>query len=265
MTKSRHILGKRTRWTPEELQILSLHYSDGANEEIAAFLGRQIYIVAQMANKIGLHKSAAWRADSKRSGRFNYLACAGEAYRFQKGTVPLNKGLRRPGYAPGRMAQTQFKKGRTPQESRNYIPIGGFRINADGHLDRKVCDQCIAQRRYMGHHRWVWMMANGPIPPGHVIRFKEGRSTTVAAAITIDAIECITMRENRWRNSIHQVMPPELKEITYLRRSITRTINRRIKDGEQHDPGTARTPVRHARRLAQSRKAHGHRARPGGR
>jgi hypothetical protein len=259
MTKSRGIITRR-RWTPEELQVLRLHYPDGSTNAIAAFLDRRIFTVYQMAGKLGLSKTEAFHANAHLSGRFDNLSRGGEPFRFQKGQAPPNKGLRRPGWAPGRMATTQFKKGRRKQEDPKYIPIGGFRVNADGYLDRKVCDDCIPQHRFMGYHRYVWMMANGPIPPGHIVRFKPERKTTWAFTITPDALECITLRENRLRNSIHQVMSPELREITYLRAQIKRTINRRLKDGKEHDRGAPRAPVRHTHRAARQGKANGHRS-----
>ena len=53
----------------------------------------------------------------------------GAAFRFKPGQVPANKGLRRPGWAPGRMAATQFKKGQSPG---NTMPLWTFRWVTDG-------------------------------------------------------------------------------------------------------------------------------------
>jgi hypothetical protein len=261
MTKSRHVNRPRFRMTPAALEIIRRDYPNAATADIAKQLGCHIGVIYRTAWAYGLKKSIEFCA-SPQSGRVykgNHDG-RGAEYRYPKGNVPANKGLRRPGYAPGRMASTQFKKGQRPEEARNYIPIGGFRINADGMLDRKMCDDCIPQNRFMGYHRYVWIMANGPIPPGHVVRFKPNRKTTWAFAITPDALECITLRENRLRNSIHQVMSPELREISYLRGQIKRTINRRLKDGKEHDRGAPRAPVRHTRRAARQKGANGYRA-----
>lgn len=158
------------------------------------------------------------------------------ASRFQKGIVPHNKGVRRPGWSPGRMAETQFKKGRPASEARNYLPIGSLRICADGYLVRKVTDdQSIAPaRRWIGVHRLVWESANGPIPHGHVVVFRPGRATTDESKITLDALEIVTRGELMKRNTIHRY-PPELKQVIKLNARVQREIATRSKSHEKQD------------------------------
>lgn len=36
-----------------------------------------------------------------------------------------------------RMQSTQFRKGRAPEESRNYLPIGSLRLTKNGWLEEK--------------------------------------------------------------------------------------------------------------------------------
>ena len=51
------------------------------------------------------------------------------------------KGLRRPGWSTGRMAETQFKKGRPAIEARNYVPIGTEKVDPERKvLMRKITD-----------------------------------------------------------------------------------------------------------------------------
>lgn len=91
---------------------------------------------------------------------------------FPKGSVPANKGCKhRPGYAPGRMAEGQFKAG--PRLNMR-LPIGHERVDKDGYVLVKV-DMINPHTGIQGHyrhkHRMVWEAANGPIPDDHVLTF----------------------------------------------------------------------------------------------
>lgn len=193
---------------------------------LAALLGRSVVSIYQRAQIWGIKKSEAYDARKKAVERRNLLK-AGVAYRFTAGHAPANKGLRRPGYAPGRMSATQFKKGRPPSEARNYKPIGSYRINGDGYLDRKLSDTGVPRKRWQPVHRLVWMAANGPIPAGHAVAFKPGRETTELDAITVDAVELVTRSQLMLRNSYHTNYPKEIAKLIQLRGAIQRQINRR--------------------------------------
>jgi hypothetical protein len=148
--------------------------------------------------------------------------------RFQPGQVPANKGLRRPGWAPGRMASTQFKKGSmTGAAQRNYVPIGTERLSKDGYLERKVTDDHpVPARRWVGVHRIVWEAAHGPIPAGHAVAFREGKRTSVADEITADRLELVSRVELMRRNSYHNNYPKEVAQLIQLKGALNRKINR---------------------------------------
>jgi len=189
--------------------------------------------IYQKARSIGLRKTPAFHANAKVSGRFNKLTVSGVPYRFAKGAVPANKGLRRPGWAPGRMAQTQFKKGSLNGHAlAHYAPLGSYRINADGYLDRKVRDDGLPQKRWVGVHRLVWIEAHGRIRRGRVVVFKPGRRTTDPDLITVDALELVTRAQLMKRNSYHTNYPKELGKIIQLRGALTRQINRRERNAQ---------------------------------
>jgi hypothetical protein len=127
------------------------------------------------------------------------------------------------------MAQTQFKDGSRPH---TWVPVGSYRINGDGYLDRKVNDLPGPNTvRWKPVHRLVWSDAHGPVPEGCTVVFKPGRRTTVLELITVDAVECITRAELMARNSIHN-LPPALVEIHQLRGTLKRAINRKAKETE---------------------------------
>lgn len=228
MTKSRGIRQPRKLWSELEVELLRKNYADTRTEDLAAVLGRDLQHVYAKAKKLGLAKSAEYLA-SPAACRLRRGDDVGKPYRFRKGSVPPNKGLRRPGFAPGNMASTQFKKGQMPH---TWLPVGSYRINGDGWVEVKFSEEPGPyMNRWEPVHRRVWRLANGPIPPKHAVVFRPGRRTTDPALITLDAIECITQVELMRRNSIHN-MPKELVEVTLLRGRLNRAINKRAKEAE---------------------------------
>lgn len=213
--------------------MLRVAYPNISTRTIADWLMRAPLGVYQHAMKLGLRKSAQYMAsdDACRLRRGDEV---GKPYRYPKGHVPANKGLRRPGWSAGRMRETQFKKGRPASESRNYKPIGSLRITRDGQLERKVTDDpnLYPARRWVSVQRLVWEAANGPIPARHIVRFKDGMYTVVEKDITLDKLELVSMAENMKRNTIHN-LPKPLKQVIQLRGALRRQINKRDKSREQ--------------------------------
>lgn len=220
-------------WTQSEIDSVRRDYPDTDTEELAARLGRTVVSVYGRSNILGVSKSAAYVA-RKNLTEAETLRRTGVVHRFPKGHVPANKGLRRPGWSPGRMATTQFKKGRPACESRNYKPIGSLRVTKDGLL-RKVTDDPYIwpARRWVAVHRLAWIDANGPVPPGHAVAFKAGRSTTDLDKITADAVELITRAELMRRNSYHNNYPKPIAELIQLSGAVRRQINRRLRKAEK--------------------------------
>lgn len=209
-------------------------YPDMDTAKLAAQLGRSVISIYQRAQIAGIKKSAAYDA-LKKAMEAARLCESGIGHRFAKGHVPANAGLRRPGWSVGRMRETQFKKGRPPSQSRNYKPIGSYRVNADGYLDRKLSDVGLPQKRWACVHRIVWVEANGPIPDGHAVAFKAGRATTDVKKITVDALELVSRGQLMLRNSYHTNYPPEIRQVIQLRGAVQRRINNQLKkQGNSH-------------------------------
>jgi hypothetical protein len=220
-------------WTPAELAVVRTRYPDEQAATIARDMGRPIGQVYQCAARLGLRKSDAFNA-SDRSGRVRHGKQneAMRATQFKPGQVPANKGLRRPGWAPGRMAATQFKKGAMSGAAQhNYVPIGTERITRDGALERKVTDDpsLYPARRWNPVARIVWEAANGPVPPGHAVAFRAGRTTTNSARITLDAVELVSRAELMRRNSYLTRYPKEVADVIRLRGALNRKISNRSK------------------------------------
>lgn len=220
-------------WTPEDIQTLTQLYPNISTAECAKQLGRAEKSITAKAYTLGLRKTQAF-LDSEKSGRIQRGKQDPRMQRtqFKPGTAPWNKGVKGSTGLHENCRKTQFKKGRPPEESRNYLPIGSLRITKDGYLEKKVTDDHpVPARRWVSVHRLVWEAANGPVPAGHIIVFKGGLRTTVLHDITPDRLECIHRKENARRNhpsSKH----PELAKLIQLKGAITRQLNRITKESQ---------------------------------
>ncbi len=223
----------RGAWSPENEARLREAFADTPTVAIARELRRPYTNVAQKAAKLGLRKSAAYLA-SPAAGRTNGRQGVGS--RFVKGQVPHNKGLRRPGWAPGRMSETQFKRGQMSGAAQhNYVPIGSERLSKDGYLERKVNDtHPVPARRWVGVHRIVWEAANGPTPKGFAVCFLPGRRTAERDAITLDALELVSRRDLMLRNSYHRY-PQPIPRLIQLRGALNRKINQRTRREQERN------------------------------
>jgi hypothetical protein len=220
-------------------------------QTLAERLGRQACGVYRIAFKLGISKSAAYLASPDACRLRREASPASIAHRFVKGQVPPNKGLRRPGWAPGRMALTQFKKGgRTGAAAKNWCPVGTIRSDPKGYLRIKVREWTEGEAFGFGNtkiwpllQRHVWEEHNGPIPPAHAIVFKDSNRANCA----IENLECVSRGELMRRNSFRTNYSPELQQVIQLRGALNRVIRRR--EREKQDVGSAGSPIRDARSL----------------
>lgn len=229
-------MSKRKPWTPAEVEVLRRFYSDNSTAEVAAMLGRDAKSTYAKANALGLFKSDAFMSSAS-SGRImrGRTHPAMIATQFKKGLIPWNKGTKGTTGLHPNCRRTQFKKGEMSGAAQhNYVPIGSYRVNKDGHLERKMTDDpaIVPARRWTPVYRLVWEAAHGPIPDGWIVRFKDGMKTAALDEITADRLECITKAENARRNHPAR-KSPELAKLLQLKGAITRQVNR-IKKQEQH-------------------------------
>ena len=205
----------RKPWTKKEDQQLSkLYQTELSATEIGKRMARTRSAIRGRANTLGLKRSPEISDALRRSTA------------FKKGHQTWNKGKSfNPG---GRSVETRFKKLKHPSQARNYKPIGSLRISSKGdYLERKVTDDHpVPARRWVPVHRLVWEEANGPLPEGHIVRFKKGMRANVLEEITIDRLECITRRENMQRNTVHNY-PQPIPQLVQLKGALQRQINRR--------------------------------------
>ncbi len=216
------------RWTADEEAYLREHYQDGSTAAIAAHLRRPVPKIYAKAGKLGLAKSVEYLRSSCRLRLGHSL---GRATQFSKGHVPANKGLRRPGYGPGRMKETQFRKGqRTGMAAKNWRPVGTILPGSDGYLRIKVREAKHGKeptgfgntKVWPLYQRYVWEQHNGPIPSRHLVVFKDGNKQNCA----IENLECISMAENARRNAMWNNYPREMAEAIQMNGVLKRKLRR---------------------------------------
>jgi hypothetical protein len=170
-------------------------YADTATWKLARRFKRPISASTQRRAQLGLRRAPP-TSPGPHACRLRRGDEVGKAYRFPKGHVPANKGLRRPGWATGRMKETQFKKG---QANHNVMPIGATRL-VDGYVYLKV-----AEVRYVPYtvnwkplHVLNWERANGrPLPADSACASAIGDRLNCA----LENLELITRAENMRRNT----------------------------------------------------------------
>lgn len=211
---------KRKPWSDKAVSILRAEYPDTPTATLAKRLKRSVGQVYQKANSMGLRKSEAYLA-SPAACRLRRGDNVGAAHRFKKGQTSWNAGAH---YQPGgRAAETQFKPGAKPQ---TWVPVGTEVVDTEGYRKRKVRDDApagMARKNWKFVHVILWEERYGPIPPGHIVVFKDRNRSN----ITIENLELITRVENMTRNTVHR-LPKELALAVQLKGALVRQINKRM-------------------------------------
>lgn len=215
-------------WTPHDVAVLCRMYPDAYSGTIARKLGCSVARVYSKAAKLGLAKSAEFYArEMAQQGK--RLREVGSGHRFPKGHVPANKGLRRPGWASGRMAEHWFTKGSVSKRwDPDLYQVGALRLNADGYVDMKIREGSRAWKQF---HRILWEDAHGPVPRGFCLIFRDGD----ALNIELGNLQLITRAELMRRNSVHNLPEPLRLTVLQLGR-LKKRINRENRRGSQGAP-----------------------------
>lgn len=227
-TNARQTTLARSAFIPEVAATIERLYPNTRTEDLAQQLGLSAERIQAYAAKHGWHKSPDFLSEAGRvrAADPNHPM---RQHRFPKGSVPPNKGRKGTPSHPNSVS-TQFKKGTVPS---TWKPIGSYRVNSDGYLDRKVSDTGYPPRDWRPVHQLVWIEAHGPIPAGHLVRFRPGMKTTHPEQLTVDRVECISRKEHARRNAWHATLPPDLKDLMGAQIALKRAINRKQKQLEQ--------------------------------
>jgi len=216
----------RVDWQDYQLALLKEYYPHETAAQVAVLCDKNVMQIYRKAKLLGLKKSEEFNKSDK-SGRVQLgkMSEAMKATQFKPGQPSWNKG--RKGLPP-LSPHTTFKKGNKPL---NTQPIGSYRIVTDSSNGRKTLELKVndlpgrSSVRWKPYHRLVWERAHGPIPEKMIIRFKVQPPPLDPEQITVDILEMVSQADNRRMNSLWQMMPKELAQVSQLRGALNRKIN----------------------------------------
>ena len=144
--------------------------------------------IAELVSRINGVFGTSYTYRQLRMFFINHKVTNGRDTRIKKGNIPFNKGHKGV-CAPG-CEKGWFRKGSRPH---NVLPVGSEVTDRDGYIRVKISEP----DGWKFKHRLVWEKANGSIPPGHVITFRDGDK----ANCDIANLALITMAENSYMNA----------------------------------------------------------------
>jgi hypothetical protein len=239
---------QRKEWNSSDVWMLRTFYPHISTAILAQRVGSTVPATYRKARLLGLHKTQIY-LDSADACRLRRGDNVGAAFRFQKGIVPANKGLRRPGYSigRGRMRETQFCKGQQPH---NTMPMWSFRWYAGG--SNAAAGYLVLKTGKRGPkpldgwefvHKLIWEQAKGPLPDWRDARiwWKDGDHGNCA----LSNLELITAQEHMARTTVH-TLPAPLPQLLQLAGALKRKIRNREEklNGKEHIAGSAGSSVR---------------------
>lgn len=184
----------RKKWTDKEIEELKKLYGNTLGEDLAKLFCCSIQSVYNKASELKLKKEKRFIAETARQRMLNPNH-GGRKYQFKKGTVPPNKGQKQIEFMSldsiERTKATRFKKGNVPL---NHRPVGSERFDRDGYIMVKVADPS----KWKLKHRYIWEKANGKIPKGCNIQFKDGNRRNVS----LENLYMINRKDQMNQNSI---------------------------------------------------------------
>lgn len=210
---------RRRPLTTEELNYFMTHYANTPTAEIAARLGVSESVVYHLVKKYGVRKSKEYIAQrSKKAWEDRGLG----RYSFRKGNIPFTKGRKQVEWMSPegieKTSRTRFKVGEKPK---NWRPVGSERVDINGYVEVKVEEGLTGWRQ---KHRVVWENANGPIPKGYNVMFKDGNRQNC----TLENLHLVSNEDKMKQNTIHRY-PQNLIQTMRLGGYIKREINKQLK------------------------------------
>ncbi len=213
----------RRIWTEPEKQLLLELWPSTPIREIMQRLDRTDKSIYGQAGKMGLKRPLEFL--KKEFG--DNLRKIGAKSRFKKGQKPWSAGTK--GILKG--SKTSFKKGNIPHNAKDADGAISTRKDNSGKLYKYIR---ISLGKWELLHRHLWEQAHGPIPKGHVVKFKDGNQ----ANCTLDNLYLCTQGENMLHNSIHHY-PPELKQTI---RTLGQ-LKKRIKHATEQNNRSSESPL----------------------
>lgn len=204
------------RWSKAEREKLRELYPFTATAELAKMFGRSYSGVYGVASQMGLKKSPEY-IKKILAIEAEKLKVMGAGSRFKKGNVPPQKGKKPSEKVMAGLRKNMFRKGNIPH---NIKPEGYERVNVEGYIEVRV-----AVGQYAHKHRLVWEQANGKVPDGFIVSFKDGNRLNC----DLDNLHLITRRDIMARNTIHR-LPEKLKDTIRILSKVKKHIHGKEQD-----------------------------------
>lgn len=220
--------GRGQSWDDDDAVLLE-RFPHMPTAQLAAELQRTPASVSRRAYMLGLNKTDEYMATAA-SGRLQRGAVIGAATQFRRGQVAINKGIKRPpGWSPGLMSTTQFKKAQSP---RNWRPLGSTRI-IKGYEFTKVGDAPLVSWtvNWRQSHIVHWEAVNGPLPEGHALKSLDGNRRNTAASNWVAVPRALLPRLSggRWHRQGYDQAPDEIKALILTTAKLAHALKQRTR------------------------------------
>jgi hypothetical protein len=191
-------------WNNEAIERLTALFPMTSNKELAVIFNCKLSTVESKAYYLGLKK------DEKHLAKMGEtLLQSGKNSRFNKGNISHNTGKKMEEFMSREQIEkvkaSQFKKGIIPH---NALIAGTLVEREDKNGTIYTFIKVEGKRTLELYQRYVWEQNFGPIPKGHIIRFKNGNTKDFSP----ENLLCLSKKDNMKMNSIHQY-PIELKNL----------------------------------------------------
>jgi hypothetical protein len=195
---------KKPRWTCDDLTLMHTRYPHESTATLAAELGRSVESVYQCAMRLELVKTPEFMA-SPAAGR-----------------IPPGGDHRGQRFLPGHQAALG-NRSQTGKRNPRRAALGTVITSGSlGYAWIKVLDLGSWPQGWRPLHHVVWEQAHGPIPPEHLVTFRDGNR----ANVVIENLELVDKVAWMLRHSISS-LPPELASLMRLKAKLVRTIAQR--------------------------------------
>lgn len=186
---------EKKQWTSEEYWKYQKYYPKGMYE----FVRDNSWGVSskQMAEMVNEKFGTNFSQTAMKQFRQRHGIKSGVTGWYQKGNPPGNKGKKLEEYVgeeraaeiKQRISATQFKKGQSPANEKQVGDI----VVVNGYKLRKKQMEGSQWERWEFLHRAVWEEANGPVPDGYVVSFRDSDPMNCE----LSNLMLLTRRENR--------------------------------------------------------------------
>ena len=166
MTKSKGIL---KRWTPDEDNFIRLNYITQTASEMSFVINRPAGSIYNRMRRLGIVIPDDIREE--RIARTNTNLELGRDMRFKKGMPSHNKGKKMSAELKEKMKHTFFKPGQRPANTQYDGSVRQRILNGKPYLFIRI-----SIGNWLHLHVKLWTDANGPVPTGFNVVFKDGNT-----------------------------------------------------------------------------------------